>query len=51
MRLLYDGLAIIDVVGGYLLAVIGLQRLYIKLFHAMHGGPDGVAKAPTVRRR
>lgn len=37
MRLLYDALAVLDVVGGYLLVVIRFQTLYVALFEAWHG--------------
>jgi len=47
MRLLYDGLAIFDVVVGFLLVVICFQILYVAVFRALHGSD---ANAPKEKR-
>jgi hypothetical protein len=44
---LYDALAIVDVVGGVLLAAIWVQSGYVALFRVMHGGDAGRATAPA----
>ena len=46
MRLLYDTLATLDVVGGYLWVVIRFQTLYVALFRALHGADAGRLERP-----
>jgi hypothetical protein len=45
MRLLYDALALICVVGGYLLLVLRFQEVYVGLFRALHGDSEGSSAA------